>query len=271
MLQVSRKQPKEAAATVEQIRGRSRPTAPSCSGRRPSPRGQPERADACYREALRRWPDDSRCAARRPISSSRPAARPTPRPCCGKSWQVDPALGWAAEAGPAPGRAARRPRRLGRGARPGRPTARPDDTPEDRLARATVYARGPGQAPAAGDRDPRGTGLRAPGAAAVHDAAGPPPPRRRPGSTARQHAAEAAGEGRRPGRHPALRQHPARREGDLDGPSGSSTGWSRSTRTASPWPRCEPGSWRPGAGQEAAATLERLRRPGRGAGGPGRR
>ena len=145
MFQVGRKQAREAAATVAQIRRKVMTDRPELLWAQCYLAiGDAEQADACYKQALRRWPEDlavSRSAidfirasrprrGRRGRTPASPGTRPRARlgrPEAGASLSrhVNDRAAWQEAL-----------RLIG-------PTARPDDLSDDRLARAQVYAQGP--------------------------------------------------------------------------------------------------------------------------------
>ena len=145
MFLIGQKRMKEAAAAVEQIRTQVKTDRPELLGAQCyQVVGDPRRAHECYQAAVLRWPDDLavRVAAIRFYEETdRKAEAEASLRSLLKS---DPELGWAI-------------RKLatslaGHTAEPAAwaealaligPSARPDDIPDDVLARATVYARGP--------------------------------------------------------------------------------------------------------------------------------
>ena len=197
MFQVGRKQAREAAATVAQIRRKVMTDRPEPLGAQCYRAiGDVEQADTYYKQALRRWPEDL-AVSRSAIdfyeqAGRREDAEAVLRQVLGR----DPALGWAGRklalslSRHVNDRAAWQEalRLIGS-------TARPDDLFDDRLARAQVYARGPEP----GHRQQaililEELASETPGATAVHELLA----RLRLASgqvdRARQHAARAAGE-----------------------------------------------------------------------------
>ncbi len=145
MFLIGQKRLKEAAAVVEQIRTQVKTDRPELlAAQCYQAVGDPRRAHECYQAALKRWPDDLavRGAAIRFFEETdrKDEAEASLRYLL----KSDPELGWAL-------------RKLavslaGHTAEPAAwaealaligPSPRPDDIPDDVLARATVYARGP--------------------------------------------------------------------------------------------------------------------------------
>ena len=145
MFLIGQKRMKEAAAAVEQIRTQVKTDRPELLGAQCyQVVGDLRRANECYQAAVLRWPDDLavRVAAIRFYEETdrKAEAEASLRDLL----KPDPELGWAM-------------RKLatslaGHTAEPAAwaealaligPSARPDDIPDDVLARATVYARGP--------------------------------------------------------------------------------------------------------------------------------
>ena len=270
MLQVGRKQFKDAAATVEQIRARVKAERPELLWAQCyRVVGDRAKADDCYREALRLWPDDVavRSAA---ISYYEQTGRPAEaeaalpaRPEAATPRSAGPRGSWRCSWPTTPGDRAAWDEAL---ALVG-PAAKSDDAPDDRLARAGVYAKGP----EAKHRQEAIVILEElaselPNAATVHE----PLARllREAGrlDEARAHAAKAAaGEDANP---EAILLYTGILLGDEDcstRPSGSSTAWPPSIPTASRSPSSAPGSftWRRVEREAAAGPRTRLRRAGR--------
>lgn len=144
MLQVSQKQ-QEAAATVEEIRRQVKTDKPELLWAQCyRVVGNLAKADASYRDALKRWPNDVAVGTAAVAYFEQTGRRHEAEAVLRQLHKTDPALGWAT-----------RKLALLLAGRTGDldawnealtlvgPTARPDDTPDDRLARATVYSQGP--------------------------------------------------------------------------------------------------------------------------------
>jgi tetratricopeptide (TPR) repeat protein len=192
---------REAAATVAQIRRKVMTDRPGLLWAQCYRAiGDAEQADACYKQALRRWPEDLAVSRSAIDFYERAGRREDAEAVLRQVLGRDPALGWAGRklalslSRHVNDRAAWQEalRLIGS-------TARPDDLPDDRLARAQVYARGPEP----GHRQQaililEELASEAPGATAVHELLA----RLRLASgqvdRARQHAARAAGEGASP-------------------------------------------------------------------------
>lgn len=142
MLQVSQKQTAQAAATVAEIRKQVKSDRPELLWAQCyRVVGDQRQAEACYREALKRWPDDVAVRTAAIAFYEQTGRRAEAEESLRHVHKLDPALGWAT-------------RKLAvlLAARSGDvgawdealklvgPTARNDDTPDDRLARARVYA-----------------------------------------------------------------------------------------------------------------------------------
>lgn len=145
MLQVSQKQLTQAAATVEQIRRQVKTSRPELLWAQcDRVVGNRARAEASYREALRRWPDDTTVQMAAATYYEQTGRRAEAEAALRTLRKLDPELGWVTRklavllATHHGDRAAWNEALTLVG-----PTARPDDTPEDRLARATVYSMGP--------------------------------------------------------------------------------------------------------------------------------
>jgi tetratricopeptide (TPR) repeat protein len=142
MLQVSQKQRDQAAATVAEIRKQVKSDRPELLWAQCyRVVGDLRQAEACYGEALKRWPDDIAVRTAAIAFYEQTGRRGAAEESLRHVRKLDPALGWAT-------------RKLalllaGRKGDVGAwdealrlvgPTARDGDTPDDRLARARVYA-----------------------------------------------------------------------------------------------------------------------------------
>ena len=249
MLQVGQKRAKDAAETVEQLRKSAKADRPELLWAQCyRVVGDLPRAEECFREALKKWPDDLAVRSSAVTFCEQTGRQAEAEGMLRKIHGRDPGLAWVTRrlavslAGHRNDREAwdEALRLIG-------PEAKPDDTPDDRLTRASVYAFGP---------EPRhrrearkileGLAAELPRAAAVHEllarvllGLGEPGPAR-----ARR---EGRGRERHAGRHRPLRARPRSARRSSTPPRGSSTGSDRPTRKACRSSSCAPACSRPGA------------------------
>jgi tetratricopeptide (TPR) repeat protein len=142
MLQVNQHQTEAAAATIEQIRGHVHPEYPELLWAQCYRAvGDIAKAGECYQQALQRWPSDANVLASAISFYEQTGRRAAAEEALRALLRRDPANAWAARklAAGLAGRSANRAAwdealsLIG-------PERRPDDVPEDLLARANVYA-----------------------------------------------------------------------------------------------------------------------------------
>ncbi|WP_406701323.1 tetratricopeptide repeat protein (plasmid) [Singulisphaera sp. Ch08] len=149
MLQVSQRNLKEAAVTVEQIRERVKTARPELLWAQCyRVVDNNDRANACYQDALKRWPDDVAVHSAAIGFFEQTNRKAEAEASLRHVLKLDPALGWAS-----------RKLALILASREGDvtawdealklvgPTDKADDAPDDRFARASVLAKGPGTKP----------------------------------------------------------------------------------------------------------------------------